>query len=131
VDLAKKRQMTAAVGQLIIDRKFSVARKGNNLCLIKIVAKRPVVINLTYTEGGYWIEPPSREYRCTNSWYDYSEPENRFTRSKIVISQVVAQLRKSKVWDFILNKNFFEPNKFNRKVKKKLVEQEFRSILGK
>jgi hypothetical protein len=67
--------MTLAVNQLIVDRKFSVVRKGKDLCLIKMVAKRPVTIYLKDVGDGYWIDPPKHEFICTYSHFEFSETE--------------------------------------------------------
>lgn len=125
----EKRQMTVAVNNMIAERRFSVARKGKDVWLIKMVGGRPVTVVLKYLDEGYWLEPPSHEYQCSYSHFDYTEPETRYTRRKTVIIQLVAQLKKTGLWKFIVNKNFFEPNKANKKIDKELISSQFNEML--
>ena len=130
VDLSKKRKMTEAVNQLIIDRKFQVAKQGTDLFLIKMVGKRPVTIFLKNMGNGYFIEPPKHEFRCTYSHFEFTETERRFTRRKDILLRLVDHLQKTKMWDFILNKGFFAPNPSNSKMNKKVVGDQYYATTG-
>lgn len=127
-DKSKEGRLQAAIGQLIVDRKFAVARQGKDITLIKKVGKRPVTINLTWVDGGFWIGNPEREDRCVNSFFDFTDTPKRATRNKDVLKLVVKQLQATSMWEFIENKDFFVVNKHNHKVNKKVVEQLYNSI---
>ena len=129
--MAKRSQMDAAVAQLIVGRKFSVARKGKDLSLLKLVAGRPVTIFLKDCGDGYWIEPPKREFVCTYSHFEFQDREQRYTRQKGTLLSVVKHLKTTKVWDFILNKNFFVPNSCNSKMDKRSVRDQYREVVGR
>lgn len=127
----RRKKMTTAINQLIIDGTFSVARKGKDILLVKMVSGKPVSIMLTDMGEGYWIDPPKNQFVCGNSHFEFSEPEMRCTRRKSVLMRLVASLQKTKVWDFILNKKFFVPNEANKKMNKKIIADQYDSIMGK
>lgn len=122
--------MQEAVKQLIIDRKFQVARQGKDVCLIKMVGKRPVSIYLRDHGDGFWIEPPRHEFRCTYSHFEFTEAEQRCTRRKDLLLRLVDYLQKTTMWDFIINKNFFTPNEHNKKMDKKVIAAQYYSVTG-
>jgi len=125
----RERALQAAVNQMIISRKFTVARQGKDVTLVKMVGKRPVTIVLKYLEGSnFWIENPEREDRCMNSFLDYAVTPKRVTRNKDLIRLIVKHLKETSLWQFIENKDFFVINKFNRKAKKAVVKDLFCSI---
>jgi hypothetical protein len=126
----KRKEMDQAVNELIIARKFQVARKGKDVCLIKMVGKRPVTIYLRDYGEGYFIEPPKHEFRCTYSHFEFAETENRFTRRKDILIALVEHLQKTKMWNFILNKSFFSPNPHNAKMKRKIVADQYYAVTG-
>jgi len=131
-DKVKEGRLQAAVGQLIIDRKFAVAKQGKDITLIKKVGKRPVTINLKRIDnGGFWIGNPEREDRCVNSYFDFTDTPKRATRNKDVLRLVVQQLKVTSMWEFVENKDFFVVNKNNHKVNKKVVESLFQTIRGR
>ena len=128
-DKKKEKLLQAAVGQLIVDRKFTVAKQGKDITLIKKIGKRPVSIFLKRLDGGgFWINNPSREDRCVNSFLDFADTPMRVTRNKDVIGLVVQHLKNTSMWEFIENKDFFVINKHNNKANKKVVESLFQSI---
>jgi hypothetical protein len=130
VDRNKKKQMDLAINELIIARRFQVAKKGPDVCLIKMINKRPVTIWLRYMNEGFFIEPPRHEFVCTYSHFEFSETENRYTRRKDILLSLVDHLQKTKVWNFILNKAFFVPNNYNKKMKRKVVEDQYYATTG-
>lgn len=127
---AQSSSINSAIGQMIVNRKFTVARQGKDITLVKMVGKRPVTINLKATPGGFWIENPERDDRCVNSFLDYSMTPKRVTRNKDVIKQLVMQLQQTSLWDHIENKDFFKVNEQNKKANKKVVQALFKSIRG-
>ena len=129
MDKMKEGKLQAAIGQLIIDRKFAVAKQGKDITLIKKVGKRPVTIKLErLDDGGFWIKNPEREDRCVNSFFDFSDTPMRVTRNKDLLMVVVRHLKETSMWEFIENKDFFCVNANNHKVSKKVVEQLYHSI---
>lgn len=122
--------VNAAIGQMIVNRKFTVARLGKDLSLIKLVGRRPVTVNLKYTGHGFWIENPERDDRCVNSFLDYSMTPKRVTRNKDLIRQLVQQLQETSLWEFVENKDFFKVNDHNKKSNKKVARALFNSIRG-
>jgi hypothetical protein len=126
----KRKEMENAINELIVARKFQVARKGKDVCLIKMVGKRPVTVWLRDYGEGFFVEPSKYEFHCKNSHFEFTETENRFTRRKDVLIALVEHLQKTKMWDFILNKGFFTPNPHNAKMKKKIVADQYYSVTG-
>ena len=124
----KANALQQAINKLIIGRKFTVARQGKDLVLVKMVGKRPITIVLTYTGNGFWIENPERDDRCVNSFLDYAVTPKRVTRNKDLIRLVVKHLKETSLWSFVENKDFFVVNKFNHKAKKKVVADLFYQI---
>lgn len=125
----RERALQAAVNQMIISRKFTVARQGKDVTLVKMVGKRPVTIVLRYQDGAnFWIENPEREDRCVNSFLDYADTPKRVTRNKDLIRLVVRHLKETSLWQFVENKDFFVVNKYNKKAKKKVVADLFYQI---
>jgi len=129
MDNHRKVHLGDAISQLIVGRKFTVAKQGKDLILVKMVGKRPVTINLKFTGSGYWIENPEREDRCVNSYLDYAATPKRVTRNKDLIKLLVRHLSETSMWQFIENKEFFQVNKFNKKANKTKVSSLFKSIL--
>jgi hypothetical protein len=99
-DVRRKQKKTQAVNELIIDRRFQVAKKGKDLYLIKMVAKRPVTIVLRDYGNGYFIEPPSQSFCCSYSHFEFTEPEQRFTRRKDILLHLVEHLQKTRIFLF-------------------------------
>lgn len=130
MDRNKRKQLNQAINELISARKFQVARKGPDVCLIKMIGKRPVTIYLRNCENGYFIEPPKHVFHCTYSHFEFTETENRYTRRKDVLLRLVEHLQKTKMWNFILNKNFFVPNQYNSKMKRKVVVDQYYAATG-
>jgi hypothetical protein len=129
VGSSREGALQAAVGQLIVSRKFTVARQGRDITLVKLVGKRPVTIMLKRLDGAsFWIENPERDDRCVNSFLDYTTTPKRVTRNKDLIRFVVKYLKETSLWNFIENKDFFTVNKFNKKAKKKVVSDLFNNI---
>jgi hypothetical protein len=99
--------VTIAVNKLILCRKFTVARQGPDLTLVKVIGKRPVTIKLKSTSPrSFWVENPERDDRCVNSFFDFTMTPKRVTR----------------------NKDFFKINSLNKKAKKTVVLSLFESI---
>jgi len=128
MDSHKKVHLQDAIGQLIVGRKFTVAKQGKDITLVKMLGKRPVTINLKFTGSGYWIENPERDDRCVNSFLDYTMTPKRVTRNKDLIKFLVKHLSETSMWQFIENKEFFQVNSFNKKANKKAVSALMRSI---
>jgi len=125
----REKVMQAAVNQMIVSRKFTVARQGKDVTLIKMIGKRPVTIVLRHMDGpSFWIENPERDDHCMNSFLDYAVTPKRVTRNKDLIRLVVKHLKDTSLWNFIENKDFFVINKFNRKAKKAVVMNLFKQI---
>jgi len=124
------RQREAAIGQMITARKFTVAKQGPDIRLIKMLSGRPVTVLLRKNDNGkFWLENPEREDICKNSFFDYCQTAHRVTRRKDLISQLVRQLQETSLWQFVENKNFFEVNTYNRKVNRRVVANNLQSIL--
>ena len=124
-----RRKMTAAVNQIIVDRKFSVAKKGKDICLIKMIGKRPVTIMLKDVGEGYWIEPPKHEFSCSYSHFDFAETEMRYTRRKDLLLRLVLHLQKTHLWKYIVNKSFFVVNTANKKMDKRVIRSQYEAAL--
>jgi hypothetical protein len=124
--------MLKALDEMVKSQRFAVSRQGNgDIILTKMVAKRPVSVLLRAAEKrkGYWIEPPEREFTCTYSHFDYSQPEMRFVRRKTLMMHLVAQLRETNLWQFILNKGFVVVNEANSKMNKRVVRDQFNKMV--
>jgi len=107
------------LAMLIRSRSFSAALEGKNILLIKILNGRPVSIRLKpfkddTSNEGFWLEPPSYNFKSSTSHFDYVDDETRLTRNKGVIISLVKDLQQTEAWDYIVNKNFFVPNKNNK-----------------
>lgn len=106
-----------ALSAIILASKFAVAKKGPDVQLIKVLAGKPVTIFLKEVEEGYWMEPPKHEYRCTYSHFDFNEEEQRFTRRKDLLVRLIPHLKKTGLWEYIVNKDgFFKVNPNNKKM---------------
>lgn len=122
-------RLQKAVGELILNRNFTVAKQDVNIKLIKMFGKRPVVVLLERIPmGGFWIRNPSREDRSVNAFFDYPDTPTRVTRNKDLIKYLVKHLKKSLIWEFIENKDFFVINKHNKKANKTVVKNIFSKI---
>jgi hypothetical protein len=130
MDKARARRMNEAISQIIIDRRFSVAKQGQDLQLIKMIGKRPVTIFLRRELTGFVIEPPKYDFRSSNSHFEFTMLEKRCTRRKGILLGLVEHLQKTKMWDFVLNKDFFTPNQNNPKMNKKVVGDQYYSVVG-
>jgi glycogen debranching enzyme len=98
-----------ATGYFLVNESKSA--QGNTLfSLTKKVGGRPVTIHLELVNGGLWVNPPKYTFSSTVSHFDFTEQEQRWTRRKDIITNVVAALMKAEVWSFIQNKNFFTVN---------------------
>jgi hypothetical protein len=121
--------INTAVNRLILSRKFTVARQGRDLTLVKMVGKRPVTIKLkAISPSSFWVENPERDDRCVNSFFDFTMIPKRVTRNKDVIKLFVKTLKEVDLWKFIENKDFFKINTINKKAKKAVVLSLFESI---
>jgi hypothetical protein len=121
--------VTIAVNKLILCRKFTVARQGPDLTLVKVIGKRPVTIKLKSTSPrSFWVENPERDDRCVNSFFDFTMTPKRVTRNKDIIKIFVKTLKEVDLWKFIENKDFFKINSLNKKAKKTVVLSLFESI---
>jgi hypothetical protein len=126
----RRKDMENAINELIVARRFQVARQGKDVCLIKMVSKRPVTIWLRDQGNGFYVEPSKYEFHCKNSHFEFAETENRYTRRKDILISLVEHLHKTKMWEFILNKSFFTPNPHNATMKRKVVADQYYSVTG-
>ena len=126
--MGSSRELQSAVNSLIVGRKFTVARQGRDIILVKMVGKRPVTIVLKWNGSGFWLENPGRDDRCVNSFFDYTVTPKRATRNKDLIRLVVKHLKETSLWPFIENKGFFVINQYNKKAKKKVVSDLFNQL---
>ncbi len=123
MDKAKARKMNEAINQIILDARFQVAKQGPDLILMKMVNKRPVTVILRREGDGFTIEGgPSYDFRCSSSHFEFTMAEKRLTRRKDILLGLVDHLQKTKLWDFILNKTFFVPNKYNPNMNEKVIK---------
>jgi hypothetical protein len=124
-----KSPVTEAVNRLILNRKFTVARQGHDLILVKMIGKRPVTIKLKATStSSFWVENPERDDRCLNSFFEFTMTPKRVTRNKDIIRIFVKTLKEVGLWKFIENKDFFKINTVNTKAKKKTVLSLYEAI---
>lgn len=113
----------------------STSERGNPVFILtRRTGGRPVTIHLEVVKGGLWVNPPKYTFTSTVSHFDFVEQEQRWTRRKDVIMNLVAALMKAEIWPFIQNKKFFSVNENCRSFKKKKglknrVMDEFHSTL--
>ena len=128
MDRSKVLKLQAAIGNIVASRKFTLARHGKDISLIKIIAKRPVTIFMRAVDEGFWIENPNRDDRCVNSFFEFCETPKRVTRNKDLLANVTMHLKETGMWEFIVNKDFFKINELNKKSNKKAVQGLFNSL---
>jgi hypothetical protein len=79
--------------------------------------ERETSTKLFYSQetGGFEMQAPNQKYFTKISYYDYSMPERRWTRSMGQIFPLIRDLKMCGLWDYISNKDLIIINQFNEK----------------
>lgn len=117
-------------GTLIADRYFTVSEQGYAIKISKIFNGRPMTLTLHVTNGKVHIDPPCYTFKCSVSYFEYKEREQRFSRDKLMLRKFIERLRQLGIWACVDNKDFFEINGNNKKLNKKKADEEMKSIKG-
>lgn len=113
---------------LIVDKYFTVGTQGNEIFIAKMVRRKPIKLTLTCTKNGVIVKPPKYVFVSTNSWFDYPDLEERFSRDKKVLGDFVKRLKKLGIWQHIVNKNFFSVNTKNKKLNRDKAAKAMREM---
>jgi hypothetical protein len=82
--------------------------------------------------GGYLLNPCNYTFKASNSYFDYSVAEQRFTRNKTTIKSFVRVLQASFVWEYVVNKDdYIKVNHYNLKTKKDTMSKQLQDIVKK
>jgi len=65
---------------LIVDKYFTVNTTGQEIGIARMVRGKPIRLSLTCTKNGIFVKPPKYVFVSTNSWFDYPDLEERFSR---------------------------------------------------
>jgi hypothetical protein len=86
---------------------------------------------LLQNSSGWFLEPAKKPVRYRTSHYDYPETEERFCRDKGHIVAFIKRLKRSRVWEIIINRDsFIQLNKNNGSIDKRVIGKELRDLLG-
>lgn len=91
-------------------RGFKVVDAGDMIVLSKVSGYHDISFFLHKRQKGYEISPASYVFKPWNSYFDYTQPERRYTRNRMLIKDVINFLREKEIWHKIINKNFFKVN---------------------
>jgi hypothetical protein len=95
--------------------------------------KNPINVYLLLQSvgNGRWkVNHPSYHYECYNSGYTSIMPEYRLTRNRLFLLDVAKGLRRNKkLWESIVNHEFFCVNTKNKKSNKGYLESELKALL--
>lgn len=129
MDFVKKNSLSGIVGQLLISRRFAVAKQGSDLLLKKVMNRKPVFIRLQKLDNNkYLIVEPSREDRSVSAFFDYPNTPMRVTRNKDIITLLVKELKETGMWEYIENPEFFMINENNKTANAKVVKALYSKI---
>lgn len=111
------------------------AIKNDNkaLSLAREINGKPFTFYLEFIHDNVYIRPADYIFKPVSSYGNYNIEEHRWTRRKDVVFTIVKGLKKSAVWPFIKNKDFFiindNCNYFTKKKGlKSIIKDEFNAI---
>ena len=107
----------SAIAKLIHEGYFQVAEKGGEIHLYKMVGGKVIHLVLQKVNDGFVLSRPQYSYKCTTSYLDFTEDEERTTRRYDVAIAIVEHLKRSEVWAAISNKGYLKINMNNPKLK--------------
>jgi hypothetical protein len=102
---------------------------GNKMRLNKTVNGRPVSVFITRINGKLSLEFPKYIFNSMCADYEPSDTELRYCRNKVLLFHLVRTLKRSRVWNYIDNKNFIKVNTHKKKSDKKSLEKRLHQIL--
>jgi hypothetical protein len=123
-----------ALAMLINEGYFQVAEKGGEIHLYKIVSGKTIHLVLQKINDEFVLSRPQYNYKCTTSYLDFTEEEERTTRQYKVAIAIVEHLQKAGVWNSISNKGYLKINTNNPKVKNdraKMLTSVVTGLIGK
>jgi hypothetical protein len=110
-----------------------VFSSSKGIQIIKKGVGRPVTV-LLEPEGrdAYNLKFPTYTFTSAVSHFSPKEEERRFCRNKMVLFQIIKDLKKVELWDKIKNKDFLivNPNNKNMAKKKSTLQETLDSILN-
>jgi hypothetical protein len=131
--MAKKDEKTyKSIHELQMLSEFLVVRTSSGYRISKIINKKAVSLDLDlYGVDRFWIKPPAYIFKAKNSFFEFCEDENRWTRNKVIIENMVKSLKRTLVWELIENKNFFQVNENNKTLRSSKRKDIAMSLLEK
>jgi len=118
------------LSSLIESGRFIVQKRAEGIYLTRSFSGKAITIVLEKTPEGYWIKPPKYTFHCKNSYFEFCEEEQRWSRDKSILLRLVAMLKEYDIWMHIVNKNFFEVNENNRNLDLEKATSTFHSIMS-
>lgn len=103
--------------KMYVGRKHSVAANFPVIEIIRYMQDREISTKLFYfiDKGTMEIQAPDQRFYSKISHYDYRSAERRWVRNKEYLFSLIKDLKKSGLWEYVLNKDFFIVNSFNKK----------------
>jgi len=95
-----------------------VTEDSSGIKLIKAYGNNLVVVRLLQAKSDLIISFPTYEFKPTLSHYGSNKPEQRGKYQKSILLHIIRLLKRHNLWEFILNKDFIQVNKFNEKLTK-------------
>ena len=105
-------------------------RSAGNIELIKTCYGKPIFITLRNMNGGkYQLEFPSYIFNSAVSHLKPSIDELRFCRNKVMLLGLIKALKRTRVWELVINKDFVVINDKNKKSDKDQIRAELKKVI--
>jgi len=98
--------------------------------ILKMFKEREMSVRLIFDSGDktFEIQAPTYHYFSKISHYDYNKPENRWTRDKDFLFNLIRNLKHSGLWEMVSNKDFLVVNSFNKRTNPKELWKALKEI---
>lgn len=103
---------------------------GNSLKITREYASRPVMVDITYINGKFSLSFPNYLFRSKISHFAPTTKEMRYCCNKAVIFSLIRLLKRSRVWNYVDNKDFIQVNDKNEGSNKKALSKALDNLLG-
>jgi hypothetical protein len=113
------------------ERKWAAIPRGKrDIQMSRVLSGRAVTVLLESTgKGSFNLKPATYRYRSSSSHFDYSEPEERFSRNKNVFKSLFRALKESTISAYIDNlDSFLVINKTNDRSDKRRLNGELKKL---
>ena len=120
----------ALVDQLRKEKHWLLEKVSRDeIRLARTINGRPVTIRLLKIGDKYRVVFPSYIFQSRISHFAPMEEELRNCRNRAILISLIKLLRRSAIWEYVINQDFMTVNRYNEKSNKRKLRKELRELI--